>query len=173
MNDGKASNRDTGTEPQPKPETTPTAPNASMPNQGGGSRSDLLTLAGQDLHRLVRDRPLSGSGAQPCRKLATAPTQAHEASPRHRAHIPGSIGGAAVGGGDLLARAGRPDKRLHQIRHHRGQRPRGSDAIHQGARQAKRVRWALPEVQRPTPRTQETTGRFAPEPLVLKRTNSH
>src|SRR5215218_6336375 len=36
MNDGKASNRDTGTEPQPKPETTPTAPNASMPNQGAG-----------------------------------------------------------------------------------------------------------------------------------------
>jgi predicted PurR-regulated permease PerM len=36
MNDGKASNRDTGTEPQPKPETTPTASNASMPNQGAG-----------------------------------------------------------------------------------------------------------------------------------------
>jgi predicted PurR-regulated permease PerM len=36
MNDGKASNEGTGTEPQPKPETTPTAPNASMPNQGAG-----------------------------------------------------------------------------------------------------------------------------------------
>jgi predicted PurR-regulated permease PerM len=36
MNDGKASNRGTGPEPQPKPETTPTAPNASMPNQGAG-----------------------------------------------------------------------------------------------------------------------------------------
>src|SRR5215212_9858309 len=36
MNDGKASNRGAGTEPQPKPETTPTAPNASMPNQGAG-----------------------------------------------------------------------------------------------------------------------------------------
>jgi predicted PurR-regulated permease PerM len=36
MNDGKASNRDTGTEPQPKPETTPTASNASMPKQGAG-----------------------------------------------------------------------------------------------------------------------------------------
>src|SRR5215217_7852927 len=36
MNDRKASNRDTGTEPQPKPETTPTAPNASMLNQGAG-----------------------------------------------------------------------------------------------------------------------------------------
>ncbi len=36
MNDRKASNRDTGTEPQPNPETTPTQPNASMPNQGAG-----------------------------------------------------------------------------------------------------------------------------------------
>ena len=36
MNDGKASNRDTGTEPQPNPETTPTQPNASMPSQGAG-----------------------------------------------------------------------------------------------------------------------------------------
>ena len=36
MNDEKASNRGTGSEPQPKPETTPTAPNASMPNQGAG-----------------------------------------------------------------------------------------------------------------------------------------
>src|SRR5215208_1775374 len=36
MSDGKASHRGTGTEPQPKPETPPTAPNASMPNQGAG-----------------------------------------------------------------------------------------------------------------------------------------
>jgi hypothetical protein len=36
VKDGKASNRGTGAEPQPKPETTPTAPNASMPNQGAG-----------------------------------------------------------------------------------------------------------------------------------------
>ena len=36
MNDGKASNRGAGAEPQPKSETTPTAPNASMPNQGAG-----------------------------------------------------------------------------------------------------------------------------------------
>src|SRR5215204_3627492 len=36
MNDGKASNRGAGTEPQPKPETTPTEPNASMFNQGAG-----------------------------------------------------------------------------------------------------------------------------------------
>src|SRR5215208_3585945 len=36
MNDGKASNEGTGTEPQPNPETTPTAPDASMPNQGAG-----------------------------------------------------------------------------------------------------------------------------------------
>src|SRR5215203_636449 len=36
MNDGKASNRGTGPEPQPKPETTPTAQNASMPNQVAG-----------------------------------------------------------------------------------------------------------------------------------------
>jgi predicted PurR-regulated permease PerM len=36
VKDGKASNRDTGTEPQPNPETTPTAQNASMPNQGAG-----------------------------------------------------------------------------------------------------------------------------------------
>jgi predicted PurR-regulated permease PerM len=36
VKDGTASNRGTGAEPQPKPETTPTAPNASMPNQGAG-----------------------------------------------------------------------------------------------------------------------------------------
>ena len=36
MKDGKASNEGTGAEPQPRPETTPTAPNASMPNQGAG-----------------------------------------------------------------------------------------------------------------------------------------
>ena len=36
MNEEKASNRGTGTEPQPKPETTPTEPNASMPSQGAG-----------------------------------------------------------------------------------------------------------------------------------------
>src|SRR5829696_38438 len=36
MNDGKASNRGAGAEPQPKSETTPTAQNASMPNQGAG-----------------------------------------------------------------------------------------------------------------------------------------
>jgi predicted PurR-regulated permease PerM len=36
VKDGKASNRDTGTEPQPRPESTPTAQNASMPNQGAG-----------------------------------------------------------------------------------------------------------------------------------------
>src|SRR5215218_3280246 len=36
MNDGKASNRGKGTEPQPKSETTPTAQNAPMPNQGAG-----------------------------------------------------------------------------------------------------------------------------------------
>jgi predicted PurR-regulated permease PerM len=36
MNDGKASNRGTGAEPQPRSESTPTAPNASMPNQGAG-----------------------------------------------------------------------------------------------------------------------------------------
>src|SRR5215218_3904475 len=102
---------------------------------GCGAWRVLLALAGQDLHRLVRDRPLPGGCAQPCRKLAPAASQAHEAPPRHRAHLPGSIGGAAAGGGDLRARAGRPDKRLHQVRHHRGQRPRGADAIHQGARQ--------------------------------------
>src|SRR5215207_1444460 len=50
-----------------------------LANHGGGSRSDLLTLAGAHLHRLVRDRPLSGGGAQPCRKLAAAPTQVDEA----------------------------------------------------------------------------------------------
>jgi predicted PurR-regulated permease PerM len=45
MNDGKASNRDTGTEPQPKPETTPTEPNASMPNQGAGwARASTLQV---------------------------------------------------------------------------------------------------------------------------------
>src|SRR5829696_3917773 len=32
----------------------------------------LLALAGQDLHRLVRNRPLPGGGAQPGRKLAPA-----------------------------------------------------------------------------------------------------
>jgi predicted PurR-regulated permease PerM len=36
VKDGKASNRGTGAEPQPRPESTPTAPNASMPNQGAG-----------------------------------------------------------------------------------------------------------------------------------------
>jgi predicted PurR-regulated permease PerM len=36
VKDGKSSNRGTGAEPQPRPETTPTAPNASMPNQGAG-----------------------------------------------------------------------------------------------------------------------------------------
>src|SRR5215203_4958286 len=45
MNDGKASNRDTGTEPQPRPETTPTEPNASMPNQGAGwARASTLQV---------------------------------------------------------------------------------------------------------------------------------
>src|SRR5215218_94052 len=95
-------------------------------DHGCGAWRVLLALAGQDLHRLVSDRPLSGGGAQPGRKLAPAPPQAHEASPRHRAHIPGSIGGAAVGGRDLRACAHRPDKWLHQIRHHRGQRPQGA-----------------------------------------------
>src|SRR3954447_25111010 len=36
MKDEKASNRGTGAEPQPKPETTPMAQNASMPSQGTG-----------------------------------------------------------------------------------------------------------------------------------------
>jgi predicted PurR-regulated permease PerM len=36
VKDGKASNEGTGAEPQPRPESTPTAPNASMPNQGAG-----------------------------------------------------------------------------------------------------------------------------------------
>jgi predicted PurR-regulated permease PerM len=36
VKDGKASNRGTGAEPQPRPESTPTAQNASMPNQGAG-----------------------------------------------------------------------------------------------------------------------------------------
>jgi predicted PurR-regulated permease PerM len=36
MNEETEKQRDTGTEPQPKPETTPTEPNASMPNQGAG-----------------------------------------------------------------------------------------------------------------------------------------
>src|SRR5215213_1080890 len=36
MNEETDTQRDTGTEPQPKPETTPTASNASMPNQGAG-----------------------------------------------------------------------------------------------------------------------------------------
>ena len=158
MNEETDTQRGTETEPQPKPEMSRAEPSASMASQSvgwaGASPTQvmrtvaiallttavvawrvLLALAGQDLHRLVRHRPLSGSGAQPCGQLAPAPTQAHEAPPRHRAHLPGSIGGAALGGGDLRARAHRPDKRLHQVRHHRGQRPRGSDAIHQGARQ--------------------------------------
>jgi hypothetical protein len=36
VKDGKASNRGAGAEPQPRPESTPTAPNGSMPNQGAG-----------------------------------------------------------------------------------------------------------------------------------------
>src|SRR5215217_6542329 len=36
MNEETETQRDTGTEPQPKPETTPTAPNASMLNQDAG-----------------------------------------------------------------------------------------------------------------------------------------
>jgi predicted PurR-regulated permease PerM len=36
VKDGNAPNRGTGAEPQLRPETTPTAPNASMPNQGAG-----------------------------------------------------------------------------------------------------------------------------------------
>src|SRR5918994_4722992 len=36
MNEEKAVQKGTGAEPQPRPETTPTAPNASMPNQGAG-----------------------------------------------------------------------------------------------------------------------------------------
>src|SRR4051794_16138653 len=36
MKDGNTSNRGPGTEPQPKPETTPMAQNASMPSQGTG-----------------------------------------------------------------------------------------------------------------------------------------
>src|SRR5215203_6682297 len=36
MNEETETQRDTATEPQPKPETTPTEPNASMPNQGAG-----------------------------------------------------------------------------------------------------------------------------------------
>src|SRR5215207_11504184 len=36
MNEETETQRDTATEPQPRPESTPTAPNASMPNQGAG-----------------------------------------------------------------------------------------------------------------------------------------
>src|SRR5215212_11582730 len=36
MKDGNTSNKDPGTEPQPKPETTPMAQNVSMPSQGAG-----------------------------------------------------------------------------------------------------------------------------------------
>src|SRR5215211_5962622 len=50
-------------------------------DRGCGAWRVLLALAGQDLHRLVRDRPLSGGCAQPCRQLAPAPPQAHEAPP--------------------------------------------------------------------------------------------
>src|SRR5215207_111970 len=148
MNEEENPQRVSQAEPQAQPETTPTDPNASMPSKDGGWAGAsptqvmrtvaialltaavawrvLLALAGQDLRRLVRDRPLSGGGAQPCRKLAPAPTQADEAPSRHRAHLPGGIGGASLGSGDLRARAHRPDKWLHQIRHHRGQRPRGA-----------------------------------------------
>src|SRR5215204_4415567 len=89
-------------------------------DRGRGAWRVLFALAGQDLRRLVRDRPLSGGGAQPGSQLAPAPTQAHEAPPRHRPHLPGSIGGAAAGSGHLLARAYRPDKWLYQVRYHRG-----------------------------------------------------
>src|SRR5215208_2346131 len=72
---------------------------------GCGAWRVLLALAGTYLHRLVRDLPLSGGGAQHCRKLAAAPTQVHQAPPRHRAHLPGGIGGPALGSGVLRGRA--------------------------------------------------------------------
>ena len=51
--------------------------------------------------------------------------------------------------------------------------PEGPTEYIKGLAKDNGLRWALPEVQRPTRRTQETTGRGAPEPLVLQRTNSH
>src|SRR5215208_6538111 len=142
MNEEKATQGGTGAEPQPKPETRPTEANASMPSQDvGWARAStsqvvrtvaiaLLTTAVVlgALFLLWQIRTFIGwfvislflAGAQPCGQLAPAPTQAHEAPPRHRAHLPGAGGSADLCGGDLLARAGRPDKWVDQIRCHRG-----------------------------------------------------
>jgi predicted PurR-regulated permease PerM len=50
MNEETDTQRDTGTEPQPKPETTPTEPNASMPSQDAGwasaSTSQVIRTVG-------------------------------------------------------------------------------------------------------------------------------
>src|SRR5215217_7456847 len=104
-----------------------------LTHHSSGAWRALLALAGTHLHRLACHRSLPCGGAQPGSQLAPAPTQTDQAPHRNRAHLPGSIGGAALCGGDLLARAGRPDKWADQIRHHRGQRTRGSDRIPQGA----------------------------------------
>src|SRR5215218_8428270 len=56
-------------------------------DRGRGAWRVLLTLAGQDLRRLVRDRPLSGDFAQPGNKLAPAPRHAEKTPPCNSAHL--------------------------------------------------------------------------------------
>ena len=130
-----------------KPPTMPAGPNSSMPSQGagwaraslpagcshgrrrlahhgGGTGRSLAPLAGKDLRRLARHRPVPGCSAQPCGQLATTTPQTDQA-PRHSSH--GTGGGVALHSGDLPAPTGRPDKRLYQVRQHRGSGPRRAD----------------------------------------------
>ena len=100
----------TQTEPQTQPQAEPpivsTGPGAAMPSQewvgtrpdlasgahgrrrpthrGGGAGRFLPALAGTHFHRMVRHRPLSGGGAQPCGQLAPAAPQDDQAPPGHR-----------------------------------------------------------------------------------------
>src|SRR5215203_5267041 len=158
MNEEENPQRDSKPQPQAQPETTPTEPNASMPSTdagwAGASPTQVMRTVAVALltaavvlgafFLLWQVRTFGGwfvialflaAVLNPAVNWLQRRHRLMKRPPSHRPHLPGSIGGAAIGGGDLRARAGRPDKRLHQVRQHRGQRPRGSDSIHQGARQ--------------------------------------
>jgi hypothetical protein len=142
-------------------------------HHGGRAGCALPPVAGKDLRGLVRHRPVPCGCSQPCGQLAPAAPPSDQTSHRHSYHVRGTGGSAAVRGGDLPAPAGRPDKRLYQVRQHCGSGPPRADGVHQGPLQAKRPRWAPAALRRPTRRFEEAAGGGGWEPLLGHRPDSH
>ena len=158
MNEETDTQRDTGTEPQPKPETTPTEPNASMPSQDvGWARAStsqvirtvavaLLTTAVVlgALFLLWQVRTFIGWLVIALFLAAVLNPAVNWLQRRHRLmKRPLAIGLTYLGVlvALLLVVGIFVPVLVDQINGfikfvtHRGQRPRGADGIHQGARQ--------------------------------------